>query len=497
MCTMQLETTTCKSKTACAAGATFSGGRRASRRDEGLCSPASRSTALRAPQARYTPHEVGPSRAGGLVFSVFLFLLAACLPALAAAPPRVAVLTIDDTIQPVSESYLLRGLAQAATIHADAVLLELNTPGGLLDSTHTMVHAILNSPVPVIVYVTPAGSRAASAGFFLLEASDVAAMAPGTNAGAAHPVVEGGKLDPIMKQKLENDTTAFLRSYVTIRKRNVDAAQDAVLNSKSYTEAEALSLHLTTLTAPDVTTLLNQLDGRTITRFDGSVTTMRTRNAVLIPIAFTLRERILDRLVDPNIAILILVLGVFLVYLEFNVPGTIVPGALGAMLVMLALFALNLLPIHLASAGLLIAALVLLLLEVKAPSHGVLAGTGMIALIFGALTLVDSPVPELRIHLATAAGVGVGFGIITVFLVRIALRARRNKVLTGPEAMVGAIAIAQEALLPRGQVLVHGELWFAESSAPVARGERVRVSAVRSLTLLVERMPAVTTAADR
>ena len=429
---------------------------------------------------------------------LILLLIGGWSCARAATPqPHVAVLHMDDTIQPVSEAYLMRGLAQADQMHADAVLVELNTPGGLLTSTRTMVHAILNSPVPVIVYVTPTGSRAASAGFFLLEASDVAAMAPGTNTGAAHPVVEGGKLDPIMKQKLENDTTAFLRSYVAIRKRNVDAAQDAVLNSKSYTEAEALSLHLITLVAPDTTTLLNQLDGRAITRFNGSTATLHTRDAVLVPIELSLRERILDRLIDPNIAILMLVLGVFLIYLEFNAPGTIIPGSLGALLVMTSLFALNLLPIHFASVSLLVAALVLILLEVKAPSHGVLAGAGIVALVFGALTLVDSPIPEQRVHVATAAGAGVGFGLITVFLVRIALRARHNKVLTGPDAMVGAIAVAQEALMPRGQVLVRGELWFAETETPVAKGEHVRVSAVRSLTLLVERIPAGAAGLDR
>ncbi len=436
-------------------------------------------------------------------------LSAAALPA--QSTPQVLLLHLDDTIQPISEQYLLRALAEARDAHAEALLVELNTPGGLLTSTRTMVHAILDSSTPVIVYVAPSGSRAGSAGFFLLEASDVAAMAPGTNAGAAHPVVEGGTLDPIMKQKLENDTTAFLRSYVSVRHRNVDAAQDAVLNSKSYTADEALKLNLITLVSPDETALLDALDGRTVTRFSGAAVQLHTRHAHLVTVEPTPRERILDWLIDPNIAVLCAVLGALLIYLEFNTPGTIIPGALGTLLLLTSLFALNLLPVRLTSVMLLAAAVVLLLLEVKAPSHGVLATAGVLCLIVGALTLVAGPIPEQRVRLATAAGTGVGFGLITVFLVRIAWKARRNKSLVGPEAMVGAIAIAQERFgayeLPdtssgqqqsgqqaqkparRGQVLVRGEIWFAEADQPLAPGDHVRVTAVRALTLLVERIP--------
>jgi membrane-bound serine protease (ClpP class) len=404
--------------------------------------------------------------------------------------PQIVVLHLNDTIQPISEEYLERGLTQAATNHAAAVLVELNTPGGLLDATRSMVGKILASPVPVIVYVAPSGSRAGSAGFFLLEAADIAAMAPGTNAGAAHPVTEGGQLDATMKQKLENDTTAFLRSYVSRRNRNTDAAQDAVLNSKSYTEREAQQLHLIDLIAASDNDLLDALDGRTVQRFDGSTVTLHTRNASMFAVEPTLRERILDRLMDPNFAVLILVLGGLLIYVEFNSPGTIVPGALGTLLLLTALFALNLLPVRYTAVMLLIAAFTLLLLEAKFPSHGVLAGVGILALIFGTLTLVDGPIPELRVHPATAAATGLAFGLITVFLVRIAIRARRNKtILTGPQALVGAIGIAQQPLAPQGQILVHGELWSAETAIPIERGEQVRINAVRGLTLLVERIP--------
>jgi membrane-bound serine protease (ClpP class) len=317
----------------------------------------------------------------------------------------------------------------------------------------------------------------------------VAAMAPGTNAGAAHPVVEGGKLDDIMKQKLENDTAAFLRSYVVRRGRNVQAAEDAVRSSKSYSDQEALQLKLIDLVAPDDASLLNTLDGRTITRFDGSKVVLHTRGAQLVAVDPTLREEILDRLTDPNLAVLVLVVGGLLIYLEFNTPGTIIPGTLGTIMVLLALFALNLLPVRYTSVMLLIAAFALLILEAHFATHGVLATAGIVSLVIGALTLVDGPIPEMRVHLATALSTGLAFGLITVFLLRLALRARRSKVLMGGEAMIGQIAVVTQPLAPIGQVMVNGELWQAESVTPAAPGDQVRVRGLRDLTLLVERVP--------
>jgi membrane-bound serine protease (ClpP class) len=403
--------------------------------------------------------------------------------------PEVVVIHLDDTIQPISADYMARGLDLATAQHASAVLIEIDTPGGLLDSMRQMVSRILASPVPVIVYVAPSGSRAGSAGFFLLQAADVAAMAPGSNAGAAHPVVEGAKLDDIMKQKLENDTAAFLRSYVARRGRNVAAAEDAVRASKSYSDQEALQLKLIDLVAPDDATLLNTVDGRTITRFDGSKAVLHTRDARLVAVEPTLREKILDRLTDPNLAVLVLVIGALLIYVEFNTPGTIIPGTLGTILVLLAIFALNLLPVRYTSVMLLAAAFVLLILEAKFATHGVLAAAGILSLVIGALTLVDAPIPELRVHLATALSTGLAFGLITVFLLRLALKARRSKSRMGGDAMIGLIAVVTQPLAPSGQVMVNGELWQAESATPAAPGEQVRVRGLRDLTLLVERVP--------
>jgi membrane-bound serine protease (ClpP class) len=425
-----------------------------------------------------------------IIAAVFACLPLAPLSAAAdTAPHLVVLLRLRDTIQPMSDEYLTRGLKSAAERNAQAVIVELDTPGGLLDSTRDMVRQILDSRVPVIVWVGPSGSRAGSAGFFLLEAADIAAMAPGTNAGAAHPVVEVGKLDPIMKQKIENDASAFLRSYVAQRKRNATAANDAVMDSKSYTAEESKQLGLIDLISPTTNDLLQALNGREITRFDGSLTTLHTQGASVVALEPTLRENILDRLMDPNLALLILVVGALLIYLEFNTPGTVVPGALGTLLVLLALFSLNLLPIRYTSALLILAAFALMLLEAKFASHGVLAGAGILCLIFGSLTLVAAPIPELRIHPATAIATGVAFGLITVFLVRLAIRARKSKSRTGVDALLGQIGTAMQPLTPTGQILVHGELWQSESVAPVQKGEHVRVRGVRDLTLLVERIP--------
>ncbi len=413
-------------------------------------------------------------------------------PALLAAQPSpsavVVKLTIHDTIQPITADYLQRGLQDAARLHAQAVLVVMGTPGGLLDSTRVMVQAIEASPVPVIVFISPAGSRAGSAGFFLLESADIAAMAPGTNAGAAHPIVEGRQLDPILKTKIENDAAAFLRSYTARRGRNVEVAEDAVRNSKSYSDQEALKLNLIDVIASDDSSLLAKLDGRQIHRFDGSLQTFHLRGAEIVTVAPSLRERLLTKLTNPDIAVLLLVIGGLLIYLEFNVPGTVVPGSIGTLFVLLGLFGLNLLPVRHTAIVLLLAAVAMMALETKFTSHGILAVAGIACLVFGLATLVDGPIPELQVHTATAVGAGLGFGSISFGLAWIALRARRGKILTGPKAMIGGVAIARTPLAPAGQVEIRGELWQAslrgQPSLPV--GATVSVREVDGLVLIVE-----------
>lgn len=429
--------------------------------------------------------------------ALMLLLLAATFASLSAysqsAPasnaPLVVRLIFDDTVQPVSEAILVRAIEHAKSENAAALLIEINTPGGLLEITRLMVQHIEQSAVPVIIYVAPSGSRAASAGFFLLESADVAAMAPGTNTGAAHPVEVGRTLDPIMKQKLENDATAFLRSYVGRRGRNLEAAQAAVIDSKAYSDKEALDLRLIDVIANDDADLLRQLDGRSIQRFDGSQKTLHLAGARVVTLPPSLRERLLDTLMNPDLALMLLVIGGLLIYLEFHVPGTVVPGAVGTLLVLVSLFALNLLPLRYTSLAILLGGLLLVVAEAKFPSHGLLSLTGTAALVFGMLTLVNGPIPEMRIHIGTTVALALAFGGITFFVALSAVRAQKSKSVTGPQAMLGEIAIVQTPLKPAGQVFVHGEIWNAISNEHAAKGERVVVEGVDGLTLKVHRMP--------
>ena len=393
--------------------------------------------------------------------------------------PIVDKFTLADTIQPVTAGQLDRALTRASTDNASALLIEIDTPGGLVDSMRTMAGAILTSRVPVIIYVAPAGARAGSAGFFLLESADIAAMAPGTNAGAAHVVFESGQPDPILSQKVENDAEAFMRSYVAKRGRNQDAAIAAVKDSHSYSAEEALAQGLIDLTAASDADLIAKLDNRTITRMDGSKLTLHLTNARIQTLQPTLRENLLGWLINPNIALMLLIGGALLIYLEFNTPGTIVPGALGALMVLLGIFALNLLPIRYTAVMLLVAAVILLVLEAKFGGHGALAIAGTISLVLGMMTLVASPIPQLDVHPWLALAIGIAFGLITVFLLRLAVRTRRRKTLLGVEALIGHIASAMEPLAPAGHILVEGEIWRAianNPAEPIPAGTPLRVT---------------------
>jgi membrane-bound serine protease (ClpP class) len=415
-------------------------------------------------------------------------ILANCARAQQPVPqqPVVDKLLLADTIQPITDAELQRAITQANADGAQALLIEIDTPGGLVTSMRSMAGAILSSRVPVIVYVAPAGARAGSAGFFLLESADVAAMAPGTNAGAAHTVFEGGQPDPIMAEKVQNDAEAFLRSYVTKRNRDGEAALAAVHSSHSYTAEEALDKHLIDLTAANDAELLTRLDGRAITRLDGSKLTLRLTNARIELLRPTLREQILGWLIDPNIALLFFVCGALLIYLEFNSPGTIVPGALGTLMVLLSIFAFDLLPIRYTAVLLLVAAAALLVLEAKFGGHGVLAFAGIVCLTFGLLTLVAAPIPELGINPWMAIAVSAGFSVITLFLLRLAIRARHSKTRLGVDAMIGRPAKAMEPLTPEGHVLVEGEIWRAVSTVPVAAGTLLKVTGHEQYLLRVD-----------
>jgi membrane-bound serine protease (ClpP class) len=429
--------------------------------------------------------------AGAVRFSVVGTLAISALATLA-IPSRAEVLkiVINDTIQPITDEFIGRALTEAKTTGAQALLIEINTPGGLVDSTREIIEKIVDSPVPVIVYVTPSGSRAASAGFFILESADIAAMAPGTNTGAAHPVTLGSaKMDDVMKQKIENDLAAFMRSVASRRGRNVDVAESAVRESKSFAEEEALSQKLIDYVASNQEDLFRQIAVKPIKRFDGKTVTLNLVGQRVQPFEMTLKQKILDHLMDPNVAFILLAVGLLSLYVEFNHPGAVLPGTVGVVFILLAAFALNLLPVRFAAVVAIAVAFALFALEAKFASHGVLTTGGIVLLTLGGLLLVDAPIPEMRVRLFTALAVSVPLGVITAFLMTIALRARRNKVVTGVQGMVGEIGVAQSPLVPEGKVFVHGEIWNAISSTPVPIGSKVVVRNVNGLQLEVAPVP--------
>lgn len=412
-------------------------------------------------------------------------LLIAFLPLVSYAD--VLKIVIDDTIQAATAERIERALDLAAARKDSAVLIELSTPGGVMGDMREIMEKILASPVPVIIYVTPSGSRAASAGFFILESADVAAMAPGTNTGAAHPVGPfGGDIKGTMAEKVENDAAALMRSVVSKRGRNVEVAESAVRQSKSFTDAEALSQKLIDYVAPNDRDLFRQISSKPIKRFSGEQITLNLIGQQEITMEETVKERILAFLMDPDIAFVLLAIGLLALYTEFNHPGAVWPGSVGIVFILLAIFALHLLPIRFAAVVLIFASFVLFALDAKFGTHGVLAIGGIVTLVIGALLLVDTPIPEMRVHLGTALAVSIPLGVITVLLMSAALRARRNKVVTGVEGLVGEVGIAQTTLAPAGKVFIHGEIWDAVAPTEVAAGTRIVVRRLEGLQLRVE-----------
>jgi membrane-bound serine protease (ClpP class) len=417
-----------------------------------------------------------------------LFLLGS----FAALQAQVVKVVVDDTINPVTAEYIGRAIDHADQENASAVLIELRTPGGLMTSMEGIIAKMLAAKTPVIVFVTPSGGEAASAGFFILEAADVAAMSPGTNTGAAHPVFfspTGGSEMPVsdeMKKKVENNASAYLRSFVSKRARNVDIAESAVRESKSWTDQEALDSKLIDLVAKNDDDLLKQLDGRTVTRFNGDKVTLHVAGRPVEPFDMTLKQHVIGFLMNPNILFVLLAVGTLAIYAEFNHPGAVIPGVVGLVCILLGVFALNLLPTNYAGFVLILGAFVLFAADAKFQTHGVATIGGIVLMVIGALLLVDGPIPEMRVKLVTALAVSIPLGLISAFLVTIALKARRNKVMTGPQGLIGEVAIARSPLIPAGKVLVKGELWDAVSSEPVDTGDNVEVRGVKDLVLQVQ-----------
>jgi membrane-bound serine protease (ClpP class) len=406
--------------------------------------------------------------------------------------PIVLQLSLDREVEPVLATYIDEGIADAANRHAALVLITMDTPGGLGESMKDMIQHILASPVPVAVYVTPTGARGASAGFFILLSADIAAMAPATHTGAASPVVMIGgyqlQIDETMRRKMFNDTTAFLRSYSEKRGRNPTLAETAVTDAKAFTDKEALDGKLIDLIASSPDDLLHQLDGRTITRFDGTKVVLSLKNASIVPFELSARQSFLARIVEPDVFFVLLMVGVLGLYTEFTHPGMIAPGVIGGICAVLALYAMHILPVNFAGVLLILLALALFILEAKFTSHGVLAIGGIISMMLGAMFLIRSPLTSGGVSLGVALAATLPFALITVFLMKLVLSSRSWKTTTGREELIGEEGIAISGLPAgaEGMIRVHGELWQAVSPRAVPEGKPVRVRSIEGLKLHVE-----------
>jgi membrane-bound serine protease (ClpP class) len=416
-----------------------------------------------------------------------------------AARPRVVELRIGDEIEPIMAEYLDGGITGAVQQHASLILITMDTPGGLGSSMEDIIQHILSSPVPVAVYVSPAAARGASAGFFILLSADVAAMAPGTHAGAASPLIAVGgvplNVDETLKKKILNDATAFLRSYAGKRGRNVAIAETAVTDGKAFTETEALNDKLVDLIANSPEDLFSKLNGQTIKRFDGSETRLNLNNPEVVAVEMSARQRFLARIVQPDVFFILLISGVLGLYVEFTHPGMIAPGVIGAIALVLALFAMHILPVNFAGLLLIIVALGLFILEAKYTSHGVLAAGGIIAMLLGAFMLIRSPLTGAGVSFGVALGVTVPCAVVTILLMRLVLRSRSWKQSSGKEQLLGTQAEVTEAFAPvsaegappsfQGMVRLRGELWRAVAPVAMPAGAQVRVVRVTGLTVHV------------
>jgi membrane-bound serine protease (ClpP class) len=418
---------------------------------------------------------------------LMILIFPLCLRSQSGAKPVILQIDLDAIVHPVSADYVRSGITHAKDIGARAVIVRINTPGGLLESMRDIVGAILDSHVPVITWVGPNGSRAASAGFFILLAGDVAAMAPGTNTGAAHPVSgSGNKIEDVMEKKVVSDITAYMRSYVSKRGRNTAMAELGVVESRSFSAQEAVDQKLIDGLANDVPDLIHKFNGQQIRRFDGSTVRLDLEGASIETYAMSARQSLLSNVLDPNLALILGLIGVLGLYFEMTHPGMILPGVAGAICLILSLFAFNLLPVNWAGAALILLAIVLFVLEATITSHGILGLGGIVSMIVGASMLVEGPIPELRIHTATTIAVTLPLAAIMIFLLRLAIASRRMKTITGEEGMIGETGVAKSDVHISGKVFVHGESWNASSVTPISAGSPVRVVKVQGLKVEVE-----------
>jgi membrane-bound serine protease (ClpP class) len=397
-------------------------------------------------------------------------------------------INVDATINPATADFIARAIKRAGNERAACLIIRLNTPGGLLESTRKIVGEILEAPVPVIVYVAPGGAHAGSAGVFITMAAHVAAMAPGTNIGAAHPVSMQGGMDSTLGEKATNDAAAFIRTIAEKRKRNMEWAEDAVRNSVSITATEALEKKVIDMVAASVEEVLDKAEGMAV-EMGGSTATLHTKAVPVEEMGMTFAEKLLNLISNPNIAYLLLMLGFYGILFELYNPGSIFPGIIGAIGLILGFYSLNTLPMNYAGLALIILGIILLLLEIKITSYGMLTIGGVISLFLGSIMLIrpDSPLELSRISRGLIIGTTLASAGFFVFVVGMGIRAQRRKPVTGSEGFTGETGEAVEELNPIGNVLVHGELWQAESVAgTIAAGQRIKVTGRRNFKLFVE-----------
>jgi membrane-bound serine protease (ClpP class) len=391
---------------------------------------------------------------------------------------NILKITIDAPIHPVTSEYIRNAIDKAETDSARMIIMVLNTPGGLDSSMREIIERILSSKVPIAAYVSPGGARAASAGFFISVACDLFIMAPGTNTGAAHPVgvsITGQQKDETMSDKVTNDAVSYIKSIAEKRGRNKEMAEDAVRESSSYTETEALEGNLIDMIAQDVSEIIDRFDGTTIKRFDGKEQVLELRGEQVLELSMSARQKFLLTISNPNLAYILLMLGLLGLYFEFSNPGAILPGVLGGISLLLAIFSFQILPINYVGLILILLAIGLFILEIKVQSYGILSVGGVVAMVIGSIMLIDAPIPELRPSLKFIIPIAIGLSLIFIFLIYIAVKALANRVHTGKEGLIGEVGVARSDLTPKGKVFVHGELWDAVADQEIPKGEEVKV----------------------
>jgi membrane-bound serine protease (ClpP class) len=411
------------------------------------------------------------------------------------AGTEVHRIIINGVINPIAKEYIENAIIEAEKAKAQLLIIELDTPGGLMESMHNIMKDIQNATVPVAVYVSPSGSRAGSAGVYITYAAHIAAMAPSTNIGSAHPVFGGGenKMDStttdIMMDKVTNDAVAKIKAAAERHGRNAEWAEKAVRESANITEQEALKMNVIDYIVPSADSLLAVLDGKTIRLDNGTEKILHTRNATIITTEMTWRQKLFDTILNPQVAAVLMMIGMAGIMLELYNPGTIVPGVAGSISLILAWYALDVLPINYAGLFLIALAMIMFLLEIKVPSYGILTIGGVLSLSIGLVMLVDSPIPELQISWQVIASIVVLTTLFFVFALGFALKAQQVKPTTGREGLIGERGVVTKKLNPEGSVLVHGEIWKARADETIKKGSKVEVIDFNGDNLIIKVRP--------